>query len=520
MRYFALSVVLFTSAVAELGAQPAPIDRRWACEADRVQTGFAVNDHIGHTMAAGDWDGDGLADILTGGLHGQVDPLAPEVGKAWLFRGNPWNSSSTPHIRFNNIPAVTGAAGTPIAFVGDLDGDGSPDIAIGAPGTPDSALGVNVGAVWIFLSPTLNPPPFWNPEGVLAPVSLADADIVLPVPSGVFFADEEPHFGFSVAAAGDVNDDGYPDVIVGAPGPIREHLPGEQVPVVPGRAFLYLGTDPGTWSSGSEFLPPIELNGGLAARDERNRFGWSVAGLGDVNGDGFHDVAVGAIEAAHSTRFMFNHLSSGFVDVWFGSSTGVVFKDRILPFEPPGATARLFGHAILGGEDFNADGLPDILVGSPDFTGSAGLEGAVYAYSFSAFDALPPVTPNELQDAFDLHQPVTLSTSLPAGAPFLDSMGRFGWSLAAVGQYNPPEGPDNRREFAVGALQNSNAFPGDDPAPQCTMQGGSLTGRVFVISVGGDPLLPEEVVVQGLFKGELGQGGEGRMRLGTSVATG
>ena len=99
-------------------------------------------------------------------------------------------------------------------------------------------------------------------------------------------------FGFSVASAGDVNGDGYAEVVIGAP----------TASSVTGRAYVYLGgaTGLGTMSETS-LTGPDGVNG---------NFGVSVASAGDVNGDGYAEVVVGAVGVSSSTGRAYLHLGS------------------------------------------------------------------------------------------------------------------------------------------------------------------------------------------------------------------
>ncbi len=157
-------------------------------------------------------------------------------------------------------------------------------------------------------------------------------------------------YGQSVSDAGDVNGDGVADLIVGSPGDSRDGLNQ-------GSAVIFFG---GTQNR-------LHLNGTLG----REAFGWSVAGIGDVNGDGFDDVAVGApLNNAIGTE-------QGRVYVFYGGSAMDAVADLVLDGDLPGDR---FGWALSRGGDLNGDGWADFLVGAPLANAPAADNGAVYLY--------------------------------------------------------------------------------------------------------------------------------------------
>jgi hypothetical protein len=172
----------------------------------------------------------------------------------FLYLGGPDGPSSSPI----ELPS----RGTVIACAGDVDGDGLADIVLGP--------GVSIV--------------FGDASGVFStPTTLAE-------PSG----NTGDGFGNSVAAAGDIDGDGFADLLVGAPSEDGST----------GRAYVYLGSASGPAAA------PIEIDG---ASD----FGSSVAGAGDVNGDGFADVLVGVPPPDASATS-----PQGTVSLYWGDATG------------------------------------------------------------------------------------------------------------------------------------------------------------------------------------------------------
>ncbi|HKI82748.1 MAG TPA: integrin alpha, partial [Candidatus Krumholzibacteria bacterium] len=158
------------------------------------------------------------------------------------------------------------------------------------------------------------------------------------------------HYGQSVRDAGDLNHDGEPDLIIGAP---LEMLSGLEE----GRAFIFFG--------GSQERLQLQGTG------TQEHFGWSVSGVGDVNGDGYDDVAVGApLNNAVASE-------AGRVYVFFGGDPMDATPDLILSGEIAGDH---FGWSVCRGGDLNDDGKPDFVVGAP-LANAPGLDqGAVYLY--------------------------------------------------------------------------------------------------------------------------------------------
>ncbi|MGD9315889.1 MAG: FG-GAP-like repeat-containing protein [Anaerolineae bacterium] len=299
---------------------------------DWTVTGESQDDRFGRALAgAGDVNGDGYADVIIGApqhsggsLRGWLSVYVGGAGglsanEDWYARGE----SNGDYF------------GYPVAGAGDVNGDGFADLIASAAlynaGTFRGQAYVYHGAA---LEPSLDTG--WSPGGD------ATAD----------------QFGYSVAGAGDVNADGYGDVIVGAPG----HGGSNDY----GKAYLFLGS-----ASGLEHLASWDDTG----EGVGNRFGNSVAGAGDVNGDGYGDVIVGAEGYAAGS-------SQGKVYLYYGSTSGLSSK--------PDWTALgenlidYFGASVAGTGDVNGDGYADIVVGAPKYPNNAG-KGKIYVYHGSHY---------------------------------------------------------------------------------------------------------------------------------------
>ncbi|MCX7691754.1 integrin alpha, partial [Thermoflexus sp.] len=167
-------------------------------------------------------------------------------------------------------------------------------------------------------------------------------------------------FGVSVASAGDVNGDGYSDVIIGA----YWYDNGE---TDEGAAFIYHGSASGIGASHARML---ESNQASAY------FGYSVASAGDVNGDGYSDVIVGAIYYDNGQT------DEGAAFIYHGSASGIgATANRMLESNQAGA---LFGNSVASAGDVNGDGYSDVIVGAYLYDNGETDEGAAFIYHGSA----------------------------------------------------------------------------------------------------------------------------------------
>ncbi|RMH01725.1 MAG: hypothetical protein D6702_10610 [Planctomycetota bacterium] len=266
--------------------------------------GGAANDRFGNAVAdAGDVDGDGLDDLLVGAWW--ADPGGISLaGSAYVFSGA---TGSLIH-RFDGS-ALGDALGGSVAGIGDLDGDGFDDVAVGAHNASPGGL-AGAGSIFVFSGATGS---------------------LLRRFDGTTAGD---WLGTSVAAAGDIDGDGVPDVLGGA----ENASPGG----------IYKGGSAYVWSGASGQVL-YQFDGDLA-----NSFlGSAVAGVGDADLDGVPDVAVGADGYPFAAQ-----ADAGLVRVFSGA-------DGSLLHESGGALAGdRYGTAVCGGRDLDGDGLPEIVIGA------------------------------------------------------------------------------------------------------------------------------------------------------------
>jgi len=267
---------------------------------------------------------------------------------------------------------VGGLAGSPLgnrdnfgsgaAKIGDVDGDGVPDVLVGAPGDADGAS--NAGAAYVlFLNAdgTVDAQQkISNEAGGLASGTLAEVDI----------------FGIGATGVGDVDGDGVPDVLVGAPG-------DDDGASNAGAAYvLFLNAD-GTVdtqqkiSNGTGGLPSGLL-------EENDFFGIGSTKLGDIDGDGVPDVLVGAVEDDDGAS------NAGAVYVLFLNADGTVDTQQKISNEAGGLApgtlvgGDFFGNGAAGLGDVDGDGVPDVLVGAYGDEDGASNAGAAYVLFLNA----------------------------------------------------------------------------------------------------------------------------------------
>jgi FG-GAP-like repeat/FG-GAP repeat len=269
-------------------------------------------------QSAGDVNGDGYADVVVGdNVAGPTN--TPAMGRAYLYYGSATGLSPSPAVVL--IGAATSAElGHSVDGAGDVNGDGYGDVIVSAPGT-------NNGQVYLYL----------GSEAGLA----ASPAVTIDCPAGNYG-------GCRMAAAGDVNGDGYADMILGV------NVLGAAV----GQAYIYLGS-----ASGLATSPASTLIGPETAIGDS--FGRWVATAGDLNGDGYADVVVGADAEGDRTIQIDGGMVGppGWVHVYLGSPTGVASSPAVTLSGPDGPGSR-FGRSVTGAGDVNGDGYGDLIVGA------------------------------------------------------------------------------------------------------------------------------------------------------------
>ncbi len=356
--------------------------------------------------------------------------------------------------------------GTAVAPLGDLDGNGTPDIAIGAPGDEEDLLPVVLdgGAVWIA---------FLKPGGAIdrvQKISRRQGNF-----GGLIFDGDS--LGAALSNIGDIDDDGVVDLAVGAP-----------------------NNDAGTANTGAVWIVTLQSNGTAKGSQEisangggfegtlamNDFFGTAVAGLGDLDGDGASVVAVAAGAPGDDNG---SKEDRGAVWILFLSADGTVVDEQKIDQSEGSFGGNLdpgdfFGRATAGLGDVDGDGIGDLAVGAPfDDDGHLGA-GAVWILFLNRDGTVKAESKiSDIEGGF---------------AGDLDGNDWFGWSVARLPDLDGNGAPD----LAVGA-------PGDDD--------GSGAGAVWVLFLERDGTVADHRKLSdtaGDFRGAL-TGGDG---FGTSVA--
>jgi hypothetical protein len=290
---------------------------------DATFVGAVAGDHLGDAVAyAGDINADGFSDALVG-----ASAAAGGAGEVRVFFGGS-GVDTTPDAVLPG-PAAGVAFGYALGGA-DVDADGFSDVLIGA--WSYDGVGTNGGAVFIYMG------------GAGATLDTT-ADLQV---DGLAAGNQ---FGFALASAGDVDGDGYHDVVVGA-----NFATGTSTQS--GAAYLFRGGPTGLAST-----PAATYSGSEAYA----RFGAAVTGIGDANGDGFADFVVGEPSSAGSAS------DTGRAYVFMGGSTVPATSVSTLSSL---LTLDTYGGALSGAGDVNGDGYDDLLVGAK----AAGTGGVAYLF--------------------------------------------------------------------------------------------------------------------------------------------
>ncbi len=276
--------------------------------------GDSSYDHAGSALAVGDFDGDGYDDLAVGAPGANTQGM--NAGSVVVYLGGPSGLAGTPSWTLWGA-ADAGAFGSVIANAGDTNADGADDLAVGAPYEDEATWG---GRVYLYRGPAPPGPPTWS------------------------WTPAEPYAeaGRSLAGLGDVDGDGRDDLAVGVPG----YDNGGGAPT--GRVVAFRGV---LWGLTSN--PMWTRNAVLG-----DRFGEFVLGLGDVLLGPAPELLVGTPLAADT------FVDEGAFEVFEGATAQFLFQPSPIQQVYGGETGALFG---FGGTvaHLDADGRPDVVIAAP-----------------------------------------------------------------------------------------------------------------------------------------------------------
>lgn len=315
----------FNGYAAGLASSP-----NWSNENNQVGSGLGYSVSI-----AGDVNGDGFSDVIVGAPY--FDNGQTDEGRAYVFHGSVSGLSSTPDWT-KEINEDSAQFGFAVSTAGDINGDGYSDVIVSA-NLFDGTNYTDQGRVYVYNGSAsgLSNSHSWNDNP----------------------QQDNAHFGSSVSTAGDVNGDGFSDIIVGSDN-YNSGQSGE------GKVFVYYGTASGLTANPVWTSEGNQTNAG---------FGNSVSS-GDVNGDGYSDIIVGAY------GFDNGQVDEGAVFLYYGSATGLPFTQNIM-LESNQASAQ-FGYSVSSAGDVNADAYFDIVIGANLYDNGDNNEGRAYIYQGSS----------------------------------------------------------------------------------------------------------------------------------------
>jgi len=456
--------------------------------------GASSGDTLGWQIAnAGDVNKDGFDDIIIG-----APGFGSTYGKVYVIYGQ--GGSSFLDLSVNNLnPAstgfkITGAAtgdgfGNSVGRAGDVNKDGYADIIIGAGGS-----NFYRGAAYVIYGKA-------NPTNI----ALASTNLILTQTGFVINGNAAgDNLGWAVAPAGDVNNDGYDDVIVGAPYGNSNR----------GIAYVIYGRATASFTNinlASTTLNPASTGFTIKGAASGDFFGNSVSTAGDINNDGCADLIIGANKKSSqrgTVYVIYGKASPANIDL----SSSTALTPATTGFNVAGkATGENFGIAVNTAGDINNDGYDDILIGAAERNSNRGAVQVIYGGPNSGFSNI------DLSLTGAALSPTSKGFVI-AGNSVSD---RLGFAVAPAGDINN----DGFDDILITAA-NKNSGKGSVYA----VYGGATSTRVNIdLSAGElDPLVDgfgvTGILASGQFgfsadKIDLNKDGKGELLIGAPYAT-
>ena len=429
--------------------------------------GESAGDLSGRSVSASDINGDGYNDIIIGAYG--ADPNGYRSGSTYVVFGKESGFSGT--VDLSNI-VRSGSSGVRIdgesardlsgdsVSAGDVNGDGYDDIIIGAAYADSNARGASGSTYVVFGKAD-------GSNGLNGTIELSELD-----GSDGFRINGENAVDFSGSSvsAGDVNGDGYDDVIIGAPGANSKN--GRDS----GSAYVVFGKESGF----SRTIDLSELDGSDGFRIDGesgwSRSGYSVSSAGDINGDGYDDIIIGAPFAD------LNGERSGLTYVVFGKESG--FSRTIDLSELDGGdgfridsenTGDWSGYSVSSAGDFNGDGYDDVIIGASGASPNGDYSGSTYVVfgKESGFSRTIDLSELDGSDGFRIDGENTGD--------------RSGYSVSSAGDINN----DGYDDIIIGAPRTDDEFAGYSYVIY-GLAIGATSGASGITSTNRDPVFENE----------------------------
>ncbi len=354
---------------------------------------LASGSYFGRSVAAlGDLDGDGITDLAVGADRDNTGgALRGSVYIVFLNADGTAKGSQEIASGIGGGPTLANSDrfGSSVAAIGDLDGDGVTDLAVGASG--DDTGGTDRGARYIL---------YLNADGTVK----SSQKIASGLGGGPALADGD-NFGRSLVSIGDLDSDGVTDLVVGAIATIRAEVTEGAVHV------LFMNAN-GTVKASQKIASGT---GGGPTLADGDRFGRSVESVGDLDGDGVTDLAVGAFydDMGGTNR--------GAVHVLFLNSDGTVKSSQKIADGigggPTLANGDYFGSSVATLGDIDGDGITDLAVSAESDNTGGPNRGAVYVLFLKKFNHDPVITSDDTKSVAENSTGVLTVTATDEDVP-------------------------------------------------------------------------------------------------------
>ena len=306
-----------------------------------------------HVYGVGDINNDSFDDFIIGASQYGGSPTNSGYGKAYLLYGRPTSQWTDEHLGETDVSfigeALDDTLGRWIAGLGDINGDNFDDFAISAVGHGNWS-----GKTYVFFGGSTNS---WGDE---TPITQANASFIGQT--------ENDHSGHGIYGVGDVNNDGFNDIMISGEW-------NDEGGTDAGQVYLIFGRPTNQWTKDAQL--PQGVNASFIGNTTIQWLGFDAAGIGDINNDGYDDLAIGGMKNTTTlTRQVFIVL--GRQTSQWQMDQPISEANASLSFEEWEASAS--NDWISGVDDVNGDGYDDFLIGTKlDDTGGMDA-GAAHLY--------------------------------------------------------------------------------------------------------------------------------------------